>query len=336
MADAKKVLRELLGITRELSVCEHMEKPLGQIVRGVQSAFDCNTVAVILTQPDTEELRIKSAVGISSTFAKTFARSRGVETVGRVLWEQETVVVGDAHAEPEVARDLRLENDFRSAMCVVISLCEQSVGMLYCDSEQPNKFSLEDVDCLRLFASIAAVAIEKDELYRLKHELTVRDETTGMLTFRAFFSRLSDELVKARVLGQSMSLVLMDLDNFKYVRDTFGQEAAKKLVAEVARLVRGSTKRIDLVGAYGPDEMIICLLNANLEKALKVAERVRARIASTVLGDGKISTTVSVGVADSEGGKEATAMLHDARSNLFRAQRDGRNRVCGGPAPEEA
>lgn len=181
------------------------------------------------------------------------------------------------------------------------------------------------------------------ELGRLVHERTSElqaaneqlrrlastDELTGLLNRRALMQQLEHEHAEARRHGAPLSIVMLDLDAFKALNDRHGHLAGDDALRGVATIVRDCCRSIDHVGRYGGEEIMIVLVQADMETAMPVAERMRVAIASTALlhGTGTLHLTASIGVATLQPDERAQDLVARADAALYRAKRAGRNTV---------
>ena len=160
----------------------------------------------------------------------------------------------------------------------------------------------------------------------------VTDELTGLFNHRRFQEVMTAEVERARRYGQEMGLIMLDIDNFKRVNDTYGHLQGDVVLREVARVLRQSSREIDEPARYGGEEMAVALPQTDLEGAFRFAERVRRRIEALELplldGDGHAAghgllRRGIAGTAAGDAGKDALVAAADAA--LYRAKRSGKN-----------
>jgi diguanylate cyclase (GGDEF)-like protein len=159
-------------------------------------------------------------------------------------------------------------------------------------------------------------------------EQATKDFLTGVWNLRTIMERLDQELERSHRLDQPFSLLLVDIDHFKRVNDTFGHLVGDGVLRETARRMRQAVRPYDLVGRCGGEEFVILLPECAADDAVACAERVRELVAAEpiVEGEHEIAVTLSIGVA-SGGFAEANVMLQDADAAMYRAKARGRNRV---------
>jgi diguanylate cyclase (GGDEF)-like protein/PAS domain S-box-containing protein len=156
--------------------------------------------------------------------------------------------------------------------------------------------------------------------------LAVTDTLTGVWNRRHGTELLAADL-SARRPGQALSLLMLDIDHFKTINDTFGHQAGDHVLIEIASRLRRSLRGNDMVARWGGEEFVVLLRDCALPDALRVAEDIRAAIAELPFG-AMGSLTVSVGVAEARAGEDLTTWLERADQALYRAKRSGRNEVA--------
>ena len=134
--------------------------------------------------------------------------------------------------------------------------------------------------------------MENVDLHETVQRQAVTDELTGLFNHRRFQEVISTEVERARRYDQEMGLIMLDLDNFKRVNDTYGHVQGDMVLREVARVLRETSREIDEPARYGGEEMAVALPQTDLEGAYRFAERVRSRIEALELplleGDGTL------------------------------------------------
>jgi len=160
--------------------------------------------------------------------------------------------------------------------------------------------------------------------------LAITDSLTGLYNRRHLFELAGREFQRARRYQLPLSVIILDIDEFKRVNDTYGHAIGDQVLEEVAECCRKELREVDFIGRYGGDEFVALFPETGLSAACQVAERLRKRIAERVLDTrvGRITVTVSLGIAvlDSEHLTSET-LLDRADQALYVAKQNGRNRV---------
>lgn len=166
----------------------------------------------------------------------------------------------------------------------------------------------------------------KRELHAVS-ELVRVDSLTGLHNRRAFDEHLPREVARSQRLGEPFCLLMIDIDHFKRLNDTYGHPAGDAVLRSVARAIAGCTRPSDLVARYGGEEFAVVLSGIDSGQALAVAERIRRQVALAESGQHRV--TVSIGVAQyrPSGGDDAEQLLSRADQALYAAKHGGRNRV---------
>ena len=156
-----------------------------------------------------------------------------------------------------------------------------------------------------------------------------RDGLTGLLDHSRFRERLTHELSHCRRHGGDLSLVIIDVDRFKAVNDSYGHLVGDQVLRTLAQMLRATLRESDVVGRCGGEEFGIILRNTGVSSATTVIDKFRKRFAATPfdIGGTKLSVTFSAGVASNNGHGSSTELLMAADRAMYAAKRDGRNRV---------
>jgi two-component system cell cycle response regulator len=168
-------------------------------------------------------------------------------------------------------------------------------------------------------------------------ELAVTDPLTGLFNRRYMERHLGTLVEKTAGRGKSLSVLILDIDYFKSVNDRFGHDAGDDVLREFADRMRTCVRGIDLACRYGGEEFVVVMPDTDLSVATMVAERIRRKIAGDPFpvqrGERSIEVTISIGIAGRiSPDEDAMAIFKRADEALYRAKRDGRNRVVADAA----
>jgi diguanylate cyclase (GGDEF)-like protein len=175
-----------------------------------------------------------------------------------------------------------------------------------------------------------AIAALRASEQRFK-EMSITDELTGLHNSRHFFSRLKAEIKRTDRYGHPLTLLILDLDNFKQYNDTFGHLSGDKVLAETGNIIRKSIRSTDSAYRYGGEEFAVILPESSGQESLYIAERIRKSFESEALFDHKkdgLRVTVSIGVAQYVREEEMSTFIKTADENMYAAKNAGKNRIC--------
>ncbi len=172
---------------------------------------------------------------------------------------------------------------------------------------------------------------ELQEKNKLLEELVKKDGLTNLYNHRYFHDRMVEEFNRCKRYGLSVSCVLMDIDFFKKINDTYGHQAGDEILRKLAEIILASIRDVDIAARYGGEEFALILPHTSIENAVKFSERLRSSVAETDFQfDGNsIKVTVSLGVAafPVNDPKTHTDIIRFADEALYTAKTSGRNRV---------
>ncbi|MBW2135705.1 MAG: GGDEF domain-containing protein [Deltaproteobacteria bacterium] len=199
--------------------------------------------------------------------------------------------------------------------------------MLGCGRESP--FTPEEIEIFQIFVFQTATALKNLALFEQIKSLAIRDSLTGLFNPRYFWEVLGKEVKRCRRYGCRLSLLFLDLDNFKVINDQHGHPVGDKILQELSNLLKSFVRCTDLICRYGGEEFVILLIQTPKRKAAFLAERLRQTItqAPFKIKDLEIPLTVSIGVADLTEKMDPEELVQNADSAMYRAKQSGGNRV---------
>jgi len=153
----------------------------------------------------------------------------------------------------------------------------------------------------------------------------VSDSLTGLLNHKAIYEKLEDEIKRVKRYNCDLSVVMMDIDDFKVVNDTWGHQMGDRVLRRVSDIIMESIRDMDVAGRYGGEEFLIILPYTDIKGAMKLSERIKKEIGMEEFGK-DIRITISGGVA-SYNGESTLTLVEKADINLYKAKQMGKNRI---------
>lgn len=195
----------------------------------------------------------------------------------------------------------------------------------------------DQADLLNGVASQAAIAIRHAQLFAAQEENALTDELTKLPNRRALAQRFLEEVQRARRHHDAIAFVMIDLDHFKHVNDTYGHLNGDAVLAELAQILVTGKRESDVCARYGGEEFALILHETEEAGARTLAERIRAKVAAATFPGG-LKLTISVGVAATTDAALFTQLIDRADQALYAAKQGGRNQVrvadMTAPAPK--
>jgi two-component system cell cycle response regulator len=201
-----------------------------------------------------------------------------------------------------------------------------------------NDYLTRPVDKNELTARVRTQLRKKRYQDRLRHnvqlslEMAITDQLTGLHNRRYMARHLDSLISNAQKSNKPLAFLIMDIDHFKAVNDTHGHDIGDEVLREFANRISANIRGIDLACRYGGEEFVVVMPDTDVDFAYTIAERLRKSVETTPIeisrAPGALNVTISIGIAASAGGDDnAEKLLHRADQALYRAKREGRNRV---------
>lgn len=227
----------------------------------------------------------------------------------------------------ELAQVIRLNQDWLRVPIAYLSTEQDEHKRALAMGRAGDDFLSKPLSDLELITAVSARAARSRQL----SDALDRDSLTGLLKHSRIKEQLDIELSRAQRTGEQLSVVMLDLDHFKHINDTYGHPAGDKVIKAIAHLLRQRLRKMDAVGRYGGEEFVAVLPRCSRAEALLLMEDVRRRFSeiSFSAGEKTFRVTLSAGLASFEAGSQHTdELLQEADAALYRAKSEGRNRVC--------
>ncbi|MBL7130036.1 MAG: sensor domain-containing diguanylate cyclase [Candidatus Omnitrophica bacterium] len=252
-----------------------------------------------------------------------------------VLRHNQALLVEDTNKDfrfnPELIKN-EISRQVGSVMIAPLITPNRFMGILRIESQQPAKFSSEDLRFLSTVSNLVNISLENSLLYERTEELAIRDGLTGLYLRRFLDERGREEVQYALKQNYELSVLMIDIDNFKSYNDRFGHRSGDIVLMHIADLLKGIFHSPNyIVSRFGGEEFSVLLPMTKKKDALRLAENLRRGIQDGVifLRRSPVKITVSVGVANYP--LDANSWLDLIKQSdvaMYKAKQEGRNRVC--------
>lgn len=329
-------LRHILEMTREMSGSLSLRYVAETTATSTRQLADCDRVVVYVSSEQDGTLEAVHDTGVGSLAgAQRCTVEVGDGVVGRVAASARATSAGPTEAAADVSDD----EPWVDALPLVVGA--RVVGVLECRSrkrrQQAQGGASSDVvaidpaalGAVEMLAVHAGSSIEAARLHGEVERLAEADALTGLANRRRLNADLDAEVARASRYGRPLAFVMLDLDHFKRLNDTFGHQHGDVVLQEVAALISGSLRSTDTAYRYGGEELAVLVRESDAESAGQLAERLRGEIEARFSAPGEPArVTASFGVAETTAAiADAESLVRAADAALYRAKRAGRNRV---------
>jgi diguanylate cyclase (GGDEF)-like protein/PAS domain S-box-containing protein len=252
-----------------------------------------------------------------------------------VVQKKETIYIADFKAEDaEVKEDevIRVPGfDIRALLGVPLILRGEVIGVLSVQASQKNAYDANQIRLVETVAQQTSIAMDNVKLFEKMQEMAITDSLTGLYNQRYFYMILNNEFERAKRYQTPLSLIVMDIDNFKTVNDEFGHLAGDDVLRSMSEICMKLLRQTDNMFRYGGEEFAIILPGTKQEEAFNVAERICSTIEQAVIKtkNGSVKITVSIGVSEyGENYSKPSEFIESVDRTMYEAKKAGRNCVC--------
>jgi diguanylate cyclase (GGDEF)-like protein len=348
----EKVLGDLLEKKlNEIYVLYHISRTIGsvldlydmlvQVIDIIQKSLPVERISVYLVDEERKDLELFFYNGLDLA-RKTVLRV-GEGAPGRVAEQGEHIHLHDLSPFYQTSNDFihHPGEEQREGSYIGIALKARSttIGVIGMDNRSKYGLSVEDMDFMAILSHQLAAGIERSRLFEKTQQLSQYDGLSGLYNHRMFKEKLAQEINRSGRNQKPLSLMMIDIDHFKQFNDDYGHQAGDMIIKELSSIIRSQTRcnTIDSCCRYGGEEFAVIMPELELDIACKVAARLRRAVEESkfVVGHAHLESkvTISLGVAcmtETVGGS-AEELVKKADDALYRAKRNGRNRVGCGP-----
>jgi diguanylate cyclase (GGDEF)-like protein len=300
------------------------------VVDGANGILGAEISCVYLLDKEHWELRYAASQGRPPDY---FVEVIPVDTtiLGRA-YRDGVAVEPDAGKIPGSAAWSTEPEDLASHAAVSLRSGERVVGVLVIGSANARDFTPAEMERLQVIGNQSSLALQNALLHEELERLSVTDRLTELYNHGYFMQHLEEEIGRAQRFGHVMSLIMLDIDDFKSFNDTYGHPHGDRVLQSVALTIQGMLREIDIAARYGGEEFVIVLPETDLDGAKAVAERICAGVAMLsyegfgIVDD--VHKTVSIGVATyPRHAQTGPALIVAADQAMYVAKRTGKNTV---------
>jgi diguanylate cyclase (GGDEF)-like protein len=325
-------------LTKAITPIQNDKKLLRMILDKSAELLKAEQGSLMLLDHETDVLLLEAKKGIREGVTEKLRINRGEGIAGRVVELGESLLVENLENDPRIKQKNRRDYKTRSFVSVPLRIEDRVIGVLnLSDKTNGEVFNEEDLNLVQSFASQAAIVMERNGFHKKAEELkkqTISDHLTGLLNRRYLYERLKDEVARSRRQGHHLCLLMLDLDGFKSINDSFGHLFGDQILIGIAEILLNTVRSMDVVARYGGDEFMIILPETADSRAFEIAERLRDRVAhqgapaaeASELGLPPLSASIGIACYP-EHGETVDLLIGNVDKALYRAKNQGKNRI---------
>lgn len=311
-----------------------LDEVLQELVVHTRRMLAADTCAITLLDEAGATLTARAADGLGAELLVNRVMSLDRSFSGEIIASPHALLWHDTRTSPHRTLLGPKNGHTQPASMIGVPLIaqERTIGAMIVTVERPNAFTEDHLHFAQMVGNQATIAVENARLYAATLRLARYDPLTGLANRRYFIERLGQAVAAAARYGRPLALLVIDIDRFKTVNDTYGHLAGDAVLCAVGERLRKEMRQTDFLARYAGDELAIILPETDVAGALVLAERLRESIAAAPipLGDEHwASVTLSIGAGALAEGQLADELLHAADDAMYNAKQTGRNRVCG-------
>jgi diguanylate cyclase (GGDEF)-like protein len=300
------------------------------IVDGANGILGAEISAVYLFEQEDWTLRLYASQGRADDWFEPIVPVS--HTIVGAAFRDGFVQQSDVQPSSDLALWSRRPEEIRSQAATPLRSGDAVIGVLLIASATFRDLTHAERDRLQVIANQSSLALQNALLHEELERLSVTDRLTDLYNHGYLHQRLDEELERCTRFDHQMSLIMLDIDNFKQFNDRYGHPKGDLVLKSLSEVIRENLREIDVAARYGGEEFVIVLPETEIAGAVSVAERIRAGMAKipqfTGEDDDQVLQTISLGVANyPTNATSAAALVESADQAMYRAKRAGKNQV---------
>lgn len=316
-------------LINELRIINEMTKRLNQSLRSREiyqyatvellKIFKTDYCCVLQLDRNRNEFKVRAS-NLESLLGKTYTNDYGF--TGIVYRTKEALFTSDYWNTQTVPSELMEDTNSRSLIGAPIFIDGEVVGVILVTHTQANYFSYDNFKLLQVVSTHIGLAVTNASLHAEMHKMIITDQLTN-LHVRHY---LDEQIQRKQRSDTQGSLILVDIDFFKGINDTFGHQVGDRVLIQVCAIIRSSIRNGDIAARWGGEELAIYLPNVTAIRAAQIAERIRKRVEYET----NPKVTVSCGVSEWDQSHEkisVESLFYRADMALYESKKSGRNRI---------
>jgi diguanylate cyclase (GGDEF)-like protein/PAS domain S-box-containing protein len=329
LENEKKKLEQILVFDEMVGTVKDFDALTKLVVEMTASILEVKRCSLMLVDPQRKDLFIQSAQGLDPQVVKETRIKTGSSIAGTVAQRLKPVLVKNIEYDPEFKRANKPGYESRSFMIAPIVFDEKFIGLLSVTDKIKKGYREEpcneiDLKILTAICRETAIAIENVKLYKELKSLTFTDPLTHIYNYRHFAKSLKAEIKRIKRFQTALSIMMIDVDDFKTYNDSFGHLEGDALLRAVSDMMLSSLRETDIICRYAGDEFAVILPDTTIEGAFVAAQKLQQALGTHTF---KKPVTLSIGVAQYKDDMSEYDFILKADQALYQVKRSGKNKI---------
>jgi len=326
------IQEKINSLVSTVSISENKSVIYVKAVEICQSIFKYDKLTIMVSHQDIEHARIEHVDGYSLDISRDEVFSLKNSIFANVV--QDNQIINSKDIKKDFGKRYRFYDDEKtkrnisSVLAVPIIINQDVSGCIALERFEEKEYSAINSFYLEKIAQAINVLLHWQSEYHKMYLNTTHDNLTGLLNYRAFLNRLDVEINRALRTEQSLVIIIVDIDKFKRINDTFGHPVGNIALKKIADLISSSVRNIDVVARYGGEEFILALSNSDKNSTEQIAKRIVNNVANNIFifDNQRIKITVSLGMSEFPNDSDQVQKLIDSADKaMYNAKKHGGN-----------
>ena len=323
----------LYTLSKDLNMAAQVDEFFDKTVNFLNDSLKIEEFCFMLLDEECNNLKVWKANSDTYEAIKDVTFKIGEGISGIVVKSGEPILIDDVSKDTRFLHYKGGKTDIGSFMSIPLKVKDDRIiGVLNLHKKEVNAFKEKDKILFTAIAHNVAQTIERARLYEKAQKQSMFDDLTTLYTRRYFRESCNREYTKAKRYGGIFSVIMADIDHFKYFNDTYGHPLGDEILRKLASILKINVRQVDVVSRYGGEEFAILLPGTDKDDATLIAEKLRSIIESEFtmeIGGGKIEKiTITAGVSTyPQDGKTIEEIIATSDKFLYVGKESGRNRV---------
>lgn len=329
----------LYHVSKALNISLSMDDIFGEAEEQMKELLDITEFSVMLLDSKNNVLSVWKASSDLYDEIKDITFNVGQGICGLVAETGESITVDNTAKDKRFVSYGETQQKIASLFSAPLKSRDgEVIGVFNVHKNEPNAFTERDTLIYNAVATHIAQAVENSQLYNKTKNQAITEGMTELYSKQYFMEVLQHEISDAIRRKSNFSVLMLDVDNFKAINDTYGHPEGDSVLKQIAIILKENTRKGDVLARYGGDEIIVFLRGTDRSKAMYVANKLLVNVRESVIinggstGGANNKITISAGAACfPESGVDIDDIIKSADKALYNAKNSGRNRACLAP-----